>query len=145
MDMQSGPIAALTSFQAEAARAQAEAPAQRLQSARSEAEIDAAAQEFEAVFLAQMMAPMFQGLKTDGPFGGGHGEEIYRGLLVEQYAEEISTRGGVGIAAQIKAELLALQGAPADLAAPAAPIPFTPEQTAAYGGLKDDADAPRRQ
>ncbi|MEM6850392.1 MAG: rod-binding protein, partial [Pseudomonadota bacterium] len=88
MDMQSGPIAALTSFQAEAARAQAEAPAQRLQSARSEAEIDAAAQEFEAVFLAQMMAPMFQGLKTDGPFGGGHGEEIYRGLLVEQYAEE---------------------------------------------------------
>ena len=32
-----------------------------------------AAQKFESQFLAQMIGQMFQGIQTDGPFGGGFG------------------------------------------------------------------------
>jgi peptidoglycan hydrolase FlgJ len=68
-----------------------------------------AAEEFEAVFLAQMMAPMFEGLKTDGLGGGGMGEEIFRPMLIERYADALSQAGGVGIADSIVRELMRLQ------------------------------------
>ena len=70
-----------------------------------------AAEEFEAVFLAQMMAPMFEGLDTDGLGGGGMGEEIFRPMLIERYAEALSQAGGVGIADSIVRELMRLQEA----------------------------------
>ena len=68
-----------------------------------------AALEFEAVFLAQMMGPMFQGLSTQGPFGGGHAEEVYRSLLIDEYGKLIAKTGGVGIADQVMAEILKTQ------------------------------------
>jgi len=73
------------------------------------AEARRAAEEFEAVFLAQMMAPMFEGLDTDGLGGGGMGEEIFRPMLIERYAEALSQAGGVGIADSIVRELMRLQ------------------------------------
>jgi Rod binding domain-containing protein len=42
-------------------------------------------------------------------FGGGKGEEMYRSLLVEEYGKTIAKAGGVGIADQVKAEMLKLQ------------------------------------
>jgi peptidoglycan hydrolase FlgJ len=74
-----------------------------------QAEMRRAAEEFEAIFLAQMMAPMFDGLNTDGLGGGGMGEEIFRPMLVERYAEALSQAGGVGIADSIVRELMRLQ------------------------------------
>ena len=68
-----------------------------------------AAQDFEAMFIAQMLKPMFQGLSTEGMFGGGKGEEMYRSLMVEEYGKTIAKAGGVGIADQVKAEMLKLQ------------------------------------
>ncbi len=68
-----------------------------------------AAEEFESVFLAEMLAPMFEGLSTDGLGGGGMGEEIFRPMLVERYAESISRSGGVGIADSIVRELMRMQ------------------------------------
>jgi len=73
------------------------------------AELRRAAEEFEAIFLAQMMAPMFEGLETDGLGGGGMGEEIFRPMLIERYAEALSHAGGVGIADSIVRELMRLQ------------------------------------
>jgi flagellar protein FlgJ len=73
------------------------------------AELRRAAEEFEAIFLAQMMAPMFEGLDTDGLGGGGMGEEIFRPMLIERYAEALSQAGGVGIADSIVRELMRLQ------------------------------------
>jgi flagellar protein FlgJ len=70
-----------------------------------------AAEEFEAVFLAEMLAPMFDGLETDGLGGGGMGEQIFRPMLVERYAESISRSGGVGIADSIVRELMRMQEA----------------------------------
>jgi Rod binding domain-containing protein len=72
-------------------------------------ELRRAAEEFEAVFLAEMLAPMFESLDTEGIGGGGMGEEIFRPMLVERYAESISRAGGVGIADSIVRELVRLQ------------------------------------
>lgn len=72
-------------------------------------EIRRAAEEFEAVFLAQMLAPMFEGLQTDGLGGGGLGEEIFRPMLIERYAEALSKAGGVGIADSVVREMMRLQ------------------------------------
>jgi Rod binding domain-containing protein len=74
-------------------------------------EVRRAAEEFEAVFLAEMMAPMFEGLDSDGLGGGGMGEQIFRPMLVERYAESITRSGGVGIADSIVRELMRMQEA----------------------------------
>jgi Rod binding domain-containing protein len=71
--------------------------------------IRAAAVEFEASFLAQMLQPMFQGLKSDGPFGGGQSEGVFRSLLVDEYARSMARSGGVGVAQAVGNELLKMQ------------------------------------
>ena len=55
---------------------------------------------------------MFQGIKTDGVFGGGPGEEIFRSLMLEQYGKRIAADGGFGLADTVKRQLLSLQEAP---------------------------------
>lgn len=72
-------------------------------------EIRRTAEEFEAVFLAQMLAPMFEGIDTDGLGGGGMGEEIFRPMLIERYAEALAKSGGVGIADSLVRELMRMQ------------------------------------
>jgi Rod binding domain-containing protein len=69
-----------------------------------------AAQEFEAVFLSQMLQPMFDGLKTDGAFGGGFAEEIYRGLLLEHIGRDMAATGGFGLGDAVMAEMVRMQG-----------------------------------
>ncbi len=70
-----------------------------------------AAEEFEAVFLSQMLAPMFETLESDTLFGGGPGEDIYRSMMVEEYGKAIARSGGVGIADAVARELLSIQEA----------------------------------
>lgn len=71
--------------------------------------IRAAAEEFEAVFLSTMLAPMFEGLGDDPMFGGGPGEDMYRSLMVEEYGKSVARAGGLGIADAVERELLRLQ------------------------------------
>ncbi len=70
-----------------------------------------AAEEFEAVFLAQMLSGLFQGVQ--GADGGGAsgvpGGEAFEGLLHEEYAKLISRSGGIGLADDIRREMLRLQ------------------------------------
>jgi len=68
-----------------------------------------AAQEFEAVFISQMMKPMFEGLSTEAPFGGGQAEEMYRSLMIDEYGKTIAKSGGIGIADQVMREMLQMQ------------------------------------
>lgn len=68
-----------------------------------------AAEEFEAMFLSQMLGPMWAGIETDGPFGGGSAEETYRSMLISEYGKLISKAGGLGISSSVKAELLRMQ------------------------------------
>lgn len=67
------------------------------------------AKDFEAVFLSTMFQQMFAGLKTEAPFGGGYGEEVFRDMLAGEYAKEVSHSGGIGLADQVYREILAIQ------------------------------------
>lgn len=68
-----------------------------------------AAESFEAFFLTQVVDTMFAGITTDGPFGGGNGEQQWRSMLNEQYATAISKSGGIGIADQLYRQMLEIQ------------------------------------
>ena len=70
------------------------------------AKADWAAKEYESVFISQFLGSMFSGIKTDGITGGGQGEEMFRSLMINEYGKSIQQRGGFGLAAQMKAQLL---------------------------------------
>lgn len=69
------------------------------------------AQEFEAVFLGQMTKTMMESTQVDDQFGGGHAEEMYRGMMAEQLGNSIAKAGGVGIAPSVMTQILKMQGA----------------------------------
>lgn len=75
------------------------------------ARAEAAAKEFEAIFISQMLAPIFNTIPTDGLFGGGHAESVYRGLQVDEMGKAIVKQGGIGIADSVMRELLSHQEA----------------------------------
>lgn len=67
------------------------------------------AEAFEASFLSQMLKPMFEGLSTEAPFGGGEAEGTWRGFLVEAMAKQAVRAGGIGLADQVVAGMLKMQ------------------------------------
>lgn len=82
----------------------------RVAGARTKDQAREIADEFEKMFIAQMLQPMFAGLPTDGPFGGGAAEEMFRPLLLEEYAGAVARQGGTGISDAVYREILKLQG-----------------------------------
>ncbi|NQV20900.1 MAG: rod-binding protein [Rhodospirillales bacterium] len=68
-----------------------------------------AAKEFEAMILGVMLEPMFQGIKSDGPLGGGQSEKVFRSMLIQEYAKSISNSGGIGVADAVYTEMLKMQ------------------------------------
>lgn len=69
----------------------------------------AAAQEFEAVFISQILEQIGDGVDSDGPFGGGHGERVFRSMLNQEYGRAIAAQQGIGIADKVLAHMLAVQ------------------------------------
>ena len=72
--------------------------------------IDKAAQDFEAVFLSQMLQHMFSDIDMnpmtdqDGP-----GEDIYKSMLIDEYGKILTRAGGIGVADHVKREMLKTQ------------------------------------
>ena len=77
--------------------------------AETSAPLRETAEAFEATFLAQMMKPMFEGLSTDGPFGGGSAEQTWRSFLVDEMAKKTVAAGGIGLASSVMSEMLKMQ------------------------------------
>lgn len=75
------------------------------------ARIEEVAENYEAVFLSQMVAHMFQDVGKNSMFHGGQTEEIFKGLLIEEYGKSVASQGGIGLAEHIKAELIRIQEA----------------------------------
>jgi Rod binding domain-containing protein len=73
------------------------------------AHIRKTAREFEAVFLGQMLQPMFANLGAQKPFGGGMAEDMWQSLLADEYGKAIAERGGIGIADSVVREVLRIQ------------------------------------
>ncbi|MAU42108.1 MAG: hypothetical protein CMF31_10870 [Kordiimonas sp.] len=70
-----------------------------------------AADNFEALFLAQYLNTMSAGIKNDGPFNGGHSEEMFQSVLNEEMATSITRRGGIGLSDMVYREILKTQEA----------------------------------
>lgn len=83
--------------------------AKKLNDAHKIKQIEDAAQDFESVFIGEMLKPMFEGIETDGEFGGGKGEEIFRGMMVQEYGKMLSKNGGIGLSSQIKEQMIKMQ------------------------------------
>jgi peptidoglycan hydrolase FlgJ len=71
--------------------------------------IDKNAKDFESMFMTQMLQPMFEGLHVDPMFGGGHGEEMMRSFLIQEYGKAIAAGGHLGIAAKVKDAMIKAQ------------------------------------
>lgn len=67
------------------------------------------AEQFEASFLSQMLKPMFEGLSTDGMFGGGEAEATWRTFLIDAMAQQTVRAGGIGLADTVMAEMIRMQ------------------------------------
>lgn len=78
-------------------------------SASNQAEAQKVAKQFEGVLVSQMLSTMFEGISTDGPFGGGQGEAMFRSLMLDEYGKQISAKGGFGLSDSITKQLLAYQ------------------------------------
>lgn len=75
----------------------------------AEARARETAQQFETMFITQMLEQMSTGLKADPNFGGGAAEGIHRSMLNEEYAKQIAKRGGIGVSDAIYREMLRMQ------------------------------------
>ena len=84
-------------------------PTARTLAAKNGSQIDKAAEEFEAVFLSQMLSHMFEGVRADGPFGGGKAEEMFRSFMLQEYGKVMAATGGVGLADMVKREMIRAQ------------------------------------
>ncbi len=67
------------------------------------------AQDFEGQFLSQMVEHMFTGINTDGPFGGGQGEQMFRSMMYDEFGKILARAGGVGIAGADQREIIKAQ------------------------------------
>jgi flagellar protein FlgJ len=73
-------------------------------------EADRVSREFEAMFLSSMLQPVFAGIKSGkGFFGGGHAEDTFQAMLVDEYGKTMAKAGGVGIAQMVRNQILQLQ------------------------------------
>jgi Rod binding domain-containing protein len=70
------------------------------------------AKEFEGMFMTEMFNHMFSGIETDPMFGGGQGEQMFRGLMVQEYGKMIAkTPNGMGLSDMIQKQMIAMQEA----------------------------------
>jgi flagellar protein FlgJ len=69
-----------------------------------------AAIEFEAMFIGEMLNHMFAGIDTDPMFGGGSGEKMWQGMMIQEYGK-IMARGtnNIGLADHIQKAMIELQ------------------------------------
>lgn len=77
----------------------------------SKEEAKEAAQDFEAFFMTKMMESMFDGISTEGMFGGGHAEKVYRSFLLNEYGKAMAKTGSIGVSDDIMSAILKMQEA----------------------------------
>uniref|UniRef100_A0A2A4Z1K5 Flagellar protein FlgJ N-terminal domain-containing protein n=1 Tax=OCS116 cluster bacterium TaxID=2030921 RepID=A0A2A4Z1K5_9PROT len=87
----------------------AELPAKRELTEAEINKIDKTAEEFEAIFISNMLEQMFTNTELEKPFGGGNSEGIYRSMLIGKYAENMTKGDGIGIASQLKDSMYDMQ------------------------------------
>lgn len=70
----------------------------------------ATARDFEAVFIGQMTKIMMESARPANGYEGGHGEEMFQGILAEELGKAVAQRGGIGIAPAVLNQIIRMQG-----------------------------------
>lgn len=70
----------------------------------------AAVEQFEAMLIGELASLMIGTVPTDKTFGGGHAEEIYKGMMAEHLGNAVAKRGGLGLAPALMNEVIRMQG-----------------------------------
>ncbi len=71
--------------------------------------IDQVSKDFESVFLSEMLKTVFSGETIGNFFGGGVAGDVYKSYLSDALAHSLVEAGGIGIATQVRQEILKLQ------------------------------------
>ena len=74
-----------------------------------EEKIAQTAEDFEAFFITKSLESMFEGVSTDGMFGGGQAEKIYRSILFNEYGKVMAQTGGIGVKDEVMRSILEMQ------------------------------------
>jgi flagellar protein FlgJ len=74
--------------------------------AREAKAVKKVAQEFEAIFIGMMMKSMRETVGKNEMMSGGHGEDMFRSLLDQEYANAAAASGGTGLASMVEKELM---------------------------------------
>jgi Rod binding domain-containing protein len=85
-------------------------PAPSADQTKKREQIKKTAHDFEAAFLTEMLKPIFEGVETSAPFGGGAGEAAFKSFLTEAVAKQMAASGGVGLADDLQRQMLKMQG-----------------------------------
>ncbi|MCZ4272695.1 rod-binding protein [Maritalea porphyrae] len=67
--------------------------------------------ELEGVFLNTLLSQVSSSVDTEGDFGGGYGEETWRGMQASEMANSMAQAGGIGLSDSILRDLIATQAA----------------------------------
>ena len=67
------------------------------------------AEGFEGLFIGQMLQHMWTDLDVNPEFGGGHGEQVWRSMLIDEYGKQIAKSGRLGIADNVMQVMLRAQ------------------------------------
>lgn len=100
---------ALLAAKANVAYGQAKAATPTVAKHMNTAQARKAAQEFEGVFLSQMLQPMFKDLAPAEPFGGGPGDEVWRTMQVDEFGKALAKAGGIGLSEAIYRQMMKMQ------------------------------------
>lgn len=68
-------------------------------------EVKKAAKQFESYFLKHMLQEMRETVPKGGLWESGFSDEIYTGMLDEEYASLLADHGGIGLAAVLERQL----------------------------------------
>ena len=63
-------------------------------------------QDFEGLFIGMMMKSMRETVGKDKLTGGGHGEDVYRSMLDQEYVAASAKSGGFGLAKLIEKDII---------------------------------------
>ncbi|MRR05577.1 MAG: rod-binding protein [Deltaproteobacteria bacterium] len=74
-------------------------------SGKQDAAIKKTTQDFEALFIGMMLKSMRSTVGKDSLTGGGRGEEVYRSLLDQEYAQEAARGGALGLGRGLEEQL----------------------------------------
>jgi flagellar protein FlgJ len=100
-----------------ASNGKAEALESKTKQAKDIGKIRKLAEDFEAMFVEQMLKGMRTSVQKSGLIDGGNAEEIYTSMLDSEYAKTMAGQRSTGLADLVERQLLQSMGVKSDISA----------------------------